>query len=183
MFNWRTSSTSCRSIPRMFSLCVTWLLYNIRSVTLRFPENNSFLLSSVTNIKFQSKERIVAQKWNTRCQIVSKYSLTKCSGYQNPFSFNVIYFTYSVWSKLCLQKFPFERNFYKWSFSVILSFNTTLKPRAMQNVDSGGQNQEMFLWFLYYDQHVWFRAKLINDLSSQQLLVVSPVFSYISKGS
>lgn len=63
-----------------------------------------------------------------------------------------------------------------------MSFNTTLKPRAMQNVDTGGQNQEMLLWFLYHDQYIWFRAKLINDLSSQQLSVESPVINYISKG-
>lgn len=64
-----------------------------------------------------------------------------------------------------------------------MSFNTTLKPRAMQNVDIGAQNQEMLLWFLYYDQLIWFRTKLINDLSSQQLSVESPVFNYITKGS
>lgn len=64
-----------------------------------------------------------------------------------------------------------------------MSFNTTLKPRAVQNTDTGGQNQEMLLLFLYYDQYIWFRAKRINDLSSQQLETESPVFNYISKHS
>lgn len=98
--------------------------------------------------------------------------------------FNVICFTYSGWLKLCLQKrYLFLRNFHKWSLSAIMSFNTTLKTRAMQNVGIGAQEQEMLLRFLYYDQLIWFRTKLINDLSSQQLSVESPVFNYISKGS
>lgn len=68
------------------------------------------------------------------------------------------------------------------SISAIMSFNTTLEPRAMQNVDIGAQNQELLLWFLCYDQLTWFRTKLINDLSSRHSMEY-PVFNYISERS